>query len=82
MDVATGVPPMLLAAATAAAVAADGQTDASMSAPAPTSKRTAEEEAMACAKDWIKMSRVVSNAEQGKGKGKEGGEIEGAGAEA
>ena len=76
MDVATGVPPMPLAAATAAEVAADGQTDTNMLGPAPPAKRSAQEEAMACAKEWLKVARVSSVEEKGKGKGKNGGAIQ------
>jgi hypothetical protein len=76
VDVATGVPPMPMAAATAAEVAADGQTDTSMLGPAPPAKRSAQEEAMACAKEWLKVARVSSVEEKGKGKGKNGGAIQ------
>ena len=76
IDVAIGVPPMPMVAATAAAVAADGQTDTSMLAPPPPAKRSAHEEAMACAKNWIKMARVSSVEEKGKGTGKNGSEVQ------
>ena len=74
MDVATGVPPMPMVVVVA--VDADGQIDTSMLAPPPLAKRSAQEEAMACAKDWIKMARVSSIEEKGKGKGKNGSEVQ------
>lgn len=76
MDVAIGVPPMPMVVATAAEVVADGQTDTSMLGPAPPAKRSAQEEAMACAKEWLKVARVSSVEEKGKGKGKNGGQIQ------
>ena len=79
IDVA--VPAMPLAAAAAAEVAVDGKTDDDMSTPEPP-KRMAEQSAMACAQNWIKMVRVSSSEEKGKGKGKSGSQVKDEDAEA
>ena len=70
------VPPTPLVVAIAVVVAVDGKTDANMSNLAPTPKRSVEEEAMACYKEWTKVPRVLTLEEKGKGKGRGGSEVE------